>query len=208
MRKLLKLLKIVGLCILAIIVVLSAVGLRTHLSNNNLWFYATGTKDKAFLNATWKMSLKEVERANKSVLSVYDDPFVGLGEPDIMDRKRFTEYVQKELFLWGYPAEVHYTFFDNMLYEYYIGLTAYDLDKPFKEILQTLQSQFGEGKVDEKRGDLLTWRDWETSNQKLACWMNKTEGKTNEYYTGVRSTFQPIQRLIEATAKGEKKKYF
>jgi hypothetical protein len=208
MRKLLKLLKIIGLAMLALMAVLSAMGLHTHLKNNNLWFYATGTKDKAFLDSTWKMSYKEVERANNTILGMYEDPFVALGEPAITNPKRFTEYIQYNLFLWGFPAEVHYTFFDNMLYEYYITLAVYDVEMPYKEILQTLQSQFGEGKVDDERKDLVSWRDWEAKNQKVACWMGKVDGKANEYYVSVRSTYQPVLKLIEDTAKGEKKKYF
>ena len=190
------------------LIVLGGFLLSRYLSANNLLFYATGSSDKAFVNATWKMSPPEIERANNAKLFPYDDPFVGLGDPAVMDRKRFTESRQKDLFLWGYPAELTYAFFDNMLYEYYINLTAYDLDKPFKDILATLRAQFGEGKEpSDKRKDLIHSLEWNTDKQNVYCWMGKND-KDNSYYVGVRATYKPVKQQIDDIAKSEKKKYF
>src|SRR5438552_12302723 len=102
-------------------------------------FLLLGLKDKAFLNATWKMSPQEIERANETTLVPgANDIFSFLFAPEVTNRKRFMEMDQKDASLWGHDAEINYLFFDNQLYEYNISLTAYDANNPYNEILATL----------------------------------------------------------------------
>jgi hypothetical protein len=194
--------------------------LNLYLKRENRLLYATGTRDKAFFNATWKMSRREVERANKTTLESYTDVFTLLDAPEVMNRDRFTEYLQKGLSLWGFDAEVHYSFFDNMLYEYYIAIKTYSPDKPYQEVVQSLQQQFGAGQpIPQNRGKfggepvtedvvLLSKLDCETPRQKLSCWMGRNGAKEGGYYVGFRATYKPFYAQIQDVAKSEKKSYF
>jgi hypothetical protein len=201
-----KRLRLFGIAAVIAFALIGGVILNAYLSNNNLLIYSTGTSDKAFLKATWKMSPREIERANNATLSNSDmlDPFT----PEVINQGRFKALVQKDVFLWGHLTQVEYAFFDNMLYEYYISLDAYDLEKPHREILKTLHAQFGEGKEDEiKRADIIHSHDWETERQTISYWMGKSEGKKN-YYVGIRARYKPFYKQIEEIAKIEKKGYF
>jgi hypothetical protein len=139
-----------------------------------------------------------------------DDPlWEVIGSPSVLDKKRYKELTQKDVALWGYPAKVTYEFFDNKLSGYYIGVTVYDPDKTFQEILGTLKQQFGEGKVDPKPSDnLIRSIDWNTAKQKLSLWITKKDEKDNSYYVGMRSSHKQFAREIEDIIAAEKKKYF
>ena len=198
--------KRVGIGVASILIALCIVALNSYLSNRHLFLYATGTSDKAFLNATWKMSPQEIERANKAVLSLSDLPI--LFTPEVIDQNRFKTLIQKDLFLWGHTSQVHYEFFDNMLYEYRVSLTAFDLEKPHKEILEMLRAQFGQEKEAEKRRvDIIYSFEWATEKQEISYWMGHNEdGKS--YYVFVKARYKPFYAYIEAIAKNEKKSYF
>jgi len=190
----------------SLLIALCIVAVNSYLSNKHLFLYATGTKDKAFLNATWKMSPQEIERANKTVLSTSDLPI--LITPEVVDQSRFKTMIQKDLLLWGHASQVHYEFFDNMPYEYRATLTAYDLEKPHKEILETLRTQFGKEKeVQKKRTDIVYSFEWATAKQDISYWMGHNEdGKS--YYVFVKARYKPFYEHIEAIARSEKKSYF
>jgi hypothetical protein len=57
------LLRILFVTCLIFITTIGGVLFVSYLKANNLLFFSTGTKEKAFLNTTWRMSPKEVERA-------------------------------------------------------------------------------------------------------------------------------------------------
>lgn len=73
-----------------------------YLKMNNLLFFATGTKEKAFLNTTWRMSPKEVARATGLPLLEMTDnerevrqDYRHLYGPHLMNKNRFQERKQK-----------------------------------------------------------------------------------------------------------------
>jgi hypothetical protein len=201
-----KRLRMFGIATVIALALYGGVIVNAYLSENNLFVYATGTSDKAFLKATWKMSPREIERANNASLSNSDMLLVFI--PDVTNLGRFKALVQKDVFLWGHLAQVEYAFFDNMLYEYYISLTAYDSEKSHKEILETLRAQFGEDKeVEKKRADIIHSFDWEAEKQTISYWMGKNEGKKS-YYVGIRAKYKPFYKQIEEVARIEKKGYF
>jgi len=206
MRKFIRiLLLVVGL----VLIMISGLALNRYLAANNRLFYATGTKDKAFLNATWRMSRNEVERANNASLTPNDKLWVLMDAPSVMDLKRYMQLVRKDVMLWGHSAEIAYSFFDNKLYEYYISLTVYDLDKSPDEIRSTLEQQFGKGQPDSVGGpNLLLNLKWETPKQHLTMWMGSNEGNNSGYYVGVRATYKPGSEEIDRAVKAEKKSYF
>ena len=128
--------------------------------------------------------------------------------PEVTDQKRFTAFVQKDVFLWGHLTQVEYTFFDNMLYEYYVSLTAYEREKPNKEILETLRNQFGAGReVERKRADIIYSFGWDTEKQTVSYWMLRNEGGKT-YHVGISAVYKPFYRQIEEIARNEKKEYF
>jgi hypothetical protein len=203
MRKKLSLLRITSLIAISAV---CGVFLNIFLSENNFFIYATGTKDKAFLNTTWKMSPREIERANKTSLSSSESLL--LFTPEVTNKSRFKALVQKNAYLWGRLVQVEYSFFDDMLYEYYISLTAYDLEKPHNEILATLTEEFGVGKeIEEKRADLIHSHEWDTEKQLISYWMGKNEGE-KFFYIGIRAVNKPFYKNIEEIAKNERKVYF
>jgi hypothetical protein len=202
-------LKLLGIAIAVSLIAVSIVAVNNYLSNKHFFVYATGTNDKAFLNTTWKMSPQEIERANKTTLSDapqwHLDPFT---TPEVTNKNRFKILTQKDVFLFGHTSEVEFTFFDNMLYEYEISLTAYDLEKPHKEILETLRKQFGEGKEErEKRSDIIYSSGWDTEKQTVSYWMGNNEGEKT-FFVHVRAQYKPFFRQIEDVSKNEKKTYF
>lgn len=207
-RTIQKKLKISLIILLVILIGVCGLLLNNYLSNNNLFLYATGTNDKAFLNSRWKMSPKEIERANSTVLSETTDSFSLLFVPKISDKKRFKEFTQEGLSLWGEEVKVQYSFFDNILYEYYISLNTHNLEETHKEILETLRTKFGTSKeIKEKREDVIYLFEWESDKQKISYWIVKNKEKNN-YHVGIRTVYQPFYRQIEELAKKEKQEYF
>lgn len=196
-----------GIALLVLLGILCLVALNSYLSNRHLFTYATGTKDKAFLNATWKMSPQEIERANSTVLS---SP-LGFPSPitaDVMDQKRFQVLLQKEFWLWGHESQVEYQFFDSMLYEYCVLLTVFDIEKSHREIFEMLRSKFGKERDARAKGsDLLYDFEWETEKQAVSYWMGHNKGKES-YYVGIRARYKPFYADIEKIGKDEKKSYF
>jgi len=128
--------------------------LNLHLKNEYLLIYATGTNEKAFLNSTWKMSPKEIERANKTNLlhNLKSDHYILslisiLDFPKILNGDRYSAWIQKNVLLWGETnVVVIYYFFDNMLLKYDIKLEDYYFEQIPSDIILTLRSTFGNEK--------------------------------------------------------------
>src|SRR5947209_5945200 len=98
-----RLLKIAGLFLVLLLLVLGGFALNRYLSETNRFPYSTGSGEKSFLNATWKMSPHEIERANKTALASPADELWEVFGPSVMDKKRYKELVQQAA-LWGYSA--------------------------------------------------------------------------------------------------------
>lgn len=209
MRIFVRLLRIFGLLLVLILVITGVISLNRYLAAENRLFYATGTNDKAFLNATWKMSPHEVERANHALLVPNEDVWIIVDAPSVMDRSRYKELLQNDVMLWGHSAKISYSFFDNRLVEYYVSLTLYETENGLAEIRNTLEQQFGKGKIDpSKTANLIINLAWDTPKQKLALWSGKNEGENSGYYLGIRATHKPSTKEIEEVIRAEKKTYF
>jgi hypothetical protein len=200
---------LIATAILVLIALPGALILNRYLAANNYLFYATGTNDKAFLNATWKMSQHEVERANHTSLVPNEDIWVQVDAPSVLDLKRYKELLQKDVMLWGHSSTITYSFFDNELYEYYISMTIYDADKAEAEVRTTLEQQFGKGETDPNKSvGLLVSLIWDTPKQKLAMWAGKNNGENAGCYLGIKATYKASEKAIEDGIKAEKKAYF
>lgn len=220
-------LKIFVISFLIILVAVFSWFANKYLSENKFLMYATGTNDKAFLNATWKMSPQEIERANKTFLSKEkNNVFAYLFLPNVTNKDRFKLLSPLDVSLWGHEAKVVYTFFDNMLCSYYIIFTTDNKENTNKEILKTLHGQFGvEKKSIEKEKDVdlkkdhfsdknITWMptiltiykfDWDTEKQSISYWMDEWEIGNTVYIT---ANYKPLYKQIEKIAENEKKSYF
>ena len=183
---------------------------------NNLLFFATGTKEKAFLNTTWRMSPKEVERATGlTLLEMTDDErkmnqlFHDLYGPHIMNKNRFQELKQKNLFLWGMDAEVEYSFFDNQLYRCFILMKSGSALKDLhKTILTALEVRFGvsqDGK-EKNRPDIIYSYKWGTNHEEATYWITQ-EGEIS-YFGRITISYLPLMSEIEQVVKDEQHKYF
>jgi hypothetical protein len=168
--------------------------------------YATGTNDKAFLHATWKMSPQEIQRANKASLSQSEMWF--LFAPQVTDRNRLKSFIQENLSMWGNTSKVEYIFFDEMLYEYCITFTIDQSHKEIthKEILETPRGQFREEKQLDNSPEIYSYR-WDTDKQTIQYLMLKNkEGQS--FFVQITATYKPFYSQIEEVIKKEKKTYF
>ena len=206
-----KFLRILAIAVLLGLILIGGIRLNRYLADNNRFIYATGTKDKAFLNSTWKMSPHEVERANHATLTFAPPApwdIVG-GWPSVIDKTRYKELVQSNVVLWGYDVKVSYYFFDNWLHAYSVSFSVYDSDTSFEEVRKTLDSQFGKGRDAVPQGaSLLHDIYWETSVQKINAWIGTKDDKDNSYMVGVRGVHRQSEKLIDDIIASEKKSYF
>jgi len=183
---------------------------------NNLLFFATGTKEKAFLNTTWRMSPKEVERASGSSLLEMTDDERELDHivrkvygPHIMNENRFQKLKQKNFSLWGMDAEAEYSFFDNQLYQCLIllksGRALMDLHKT---ILTALEVRFGVAQDDKNkdRPDVIYSYKWGSNHESASYWI--IQENENSYSARIAVEYLPLMSEIEQVVKDEQHKYF
>lgn len=195
---------------------------------------SVATKEKAFLNSTWKMSPKEIERANKTYLKPINKGIYVFH--DIIDKDRFTVLEGKNISLWRRNAKIQYKFFDNKLYAYYIGIENYYLSKLPDEIVDSLRGRFGTEKeamlcntpcvliqLNRKEEDILmdiTGKDliipeydiidisykWNTESQSINLYYSNSEEQ--RYNVAINVEYLPFINQIKKISKKEKEKYF
>ena len=210
------LLRILFVTCLIIITTIGGVLLVSYLKANHLLFFSTGTKEKAFLNTTWRMSPKEVERATGWPLFelLERDKYLSqlmheLFSPPVMDKNRYQDLKQSNISLWGHDAEVEYSFFDHKLYEYFISMKSGSAlkDSGHKAILTALEARFGVAQPDRKeQRDIIYAYKWESSRERVTYWM--TQESDNAYVARIRVTHLPSMSEIEQIVKDEQRNYF
>jgi hypothetical protein len=195
-----KTLKVLGIATLIVITGVCGVVVNSYLSESNLFIYATGTTEKAFLNATWKMSPKEIERANHTCLSsnLIIDPFIW-DIPHLSDTKRFKFLIQEDIRMWGYRADIQYAFHANIpnLYsgEYH------------SEILQTLNRQFGNAK-DVQIDDSFERFEWETEKQRIKFVFQMVTKDPKKHRASITAVYKPLYDQMTEIARNDTKAYF
>ena len=176
-----------------------------YIQQNKYFWFATGTRNKAILNTTWKMSPQEISRVNKTYL-VKSDRLI-LFAPDVVDQKRIKKLVQKDVFLWGHRTEIVYVFFDEMLYEYYIGITLYDKDIYIDDIMKALKTKYGKPQDRNKHSDNCLYSfDFKSRNQLISTWLIENDNKT--FHAGIRANYLPFKNEVEHIIQEEKSNYF
>lgn len=151
MKKMIKYLKFLGIVILVLIGISGILFLNHFLKEERLFIYAKGTKEKAFLNATWKMSVREVERANNCNLTHEFNLFVI--DPDlnkILDLNRFESKEGCEVNIWGNDREISYDFFDDQLFRVRIYDNILNKREVDSLIVTSLEQKYGKIKRDKE----------------------------------------------------------
>jgi len=83
-------------------------------------------------------------------------------------------------------AEVRYNFFDDKLYQYYISIAIYTLDRIKNEILDALNEKYGkQAEIKEKSQYSISEYRWNSKNQKVGYWISKNDEK-NKFHIGIR----------------------
>ncbi len=225
-----KILKISLLLIVAISLLISIIAINGYLKDEKLLFYATGTQYKAFLNSTWEMSEKEIERANDTYLrseparfdfSGFDtidgkinppgtyveyNPFIlDLHLPKVLNMSRYKKRIQNDITIFGYNSRVRYYFFDDKLFEYTLIIHGLDADKFHKQIYSSISEKFGEGRVQENENFQIQSVSWENSDLKVDYWLNDI---LNSFTGKVRFSYKPTINKIKQIKLNEEKNLF
>lgn len=208
MKKIRKFLKISGIVLLLIIGLVGIYSLNSYLKKERLLIYSKGTNEKAFLNATWKMSIKEVERANGCGLT--KGISFAVIEPElnkILDLKRFVSKKSCEINIWGADREVSYDFFDDQLFRVRIYDDILNQGEIDSLIVQSLEPKYGEiirSENNKYAGKFMTdeveidYNQWEYDNE---------EGKKVKRFR-IEITYKPLINEIKSISEKEQNNIF
>jgi hypothetical protein len=119
---------------------------NTHLKTERLFIYAKGSDQKAILNSTWQMSVKEVERVNNCELTedAVPSPDEVLGDLKyIIDYRRLLSKKGCDINIWGNDREVIYDFFDDQLFRIRIFDNVFNRREEDSIIVSNLKEKFG-----------------------------------------------------------------
>ena len=182
--------------------------IHRYLIENKLYFYATGTNEKAFLNSTWKMSQKEVEKANGAELFAPKNQFTCLPPGDFTNPLRFKALSSEQVSLWGLNAEVTYCFFDDILYSYEISISEIKDDKLQEKITETLKNRFCEGEAISPKSAAMRLRHlWNLSNQMIEYAIIESDDK-RFHNIFIKAQHKPLNEFIQQAARKERESYF
>ena len=208
MKKIRKLIKMLGIILLIIVCSIGIYSLNSYLKNERLLIYTKGTNKKAFLNATWKMSVKEVERANGYKLT--KGISFAVIESDlnkILDLKRFVSKESCDINIWGDDREVKYDFFDDQLFRVRIydeilnqgntdSLIVISLEPKYGKIIRNEKYEYaGKFMTDEVEIDYEQWE-----------YDNKEDKKIKRFK--IEITYKPMVNEIKSISEKEQNNIF
>lgn len=173
---------------------------------------SAATKDKAFLNSTWKMSPNEIWKVTglRLVEVNLDNNKYTLYNvlPDIVDTGRLKIMkFSKPIKLHGIYTHVAFYFFDEKLFAYNI-INANDIhDKSvYDSFYNNLKTKFGDPlKTDIEKFTLNI--NWKSDKQNVRYIFSKT-GDTNLSFLDITFEYLPFIVEINKISKGEKEEYF
>lgn len=199
--------------------------INKYLRDNYFLIYSTGTSNKAFMNSTWQMSPKEIERANKTKLTniwqggtnytgdkkdLYFDISARREKiffPEVVynltDKRRLKTFSSSHTpYLWNIRTSVQYHFFDNKLLSYSLHFKEIRQQEE-KLILEHLRNQFGDYKYFKsiEYGERVKNYEWKNNIQTIKL-------ETKNKYSNIKFTYNPIIDEIREIAEEEKKALF
>ena len=203
-----KLLKISGLIILLIISIVGLFCLNSYLKEERLFIYAKGINKKAFLNANWKMSIKEVERANGCQLS--DGYDFSEFEPDLkflLNRNRIQWKRSCKINIWGENREVYYDFFDDQLFRIRILDDVFDKREIDSMIVLSMEQKYGKksGNIENKFAGKFSTNEVEIVYEQFG-YDNKENKKVQRFR--IEISYKPLLDEIKSISKKEQNNIF
>jgi len=212
--------KIITLSILIFTIILLSGGayfLNRYLKQEYLFFYAIGTNEKAFLNSTWKMSPKEVERANNVNLILFDrkqsksNPFIAIFAHTLSGMlihdnrvKEFTSVDKIKLF--GEDIELILYFFDNKLFRYNVFF-SYIYQETIDDVYNNLTRKFGKELTKQiNKHTNTTILKWENYNKNIYYLDSINTEEIGELY--LIFEYRPFVIETIETIEKEKRDYF
>lgn len=182
-----------------------------YLSANNLLFYSTGTSEKAFLDSTWGMAPREIERANNTVLKPPRFDFTGMPYetdpyPRVINMKRYKSLVQNGLDFWSHSANVKYGFFDDKLFTYVAEIIVYrdQVNQLNETIISKISEKYGQFQKQENKTYYIQGA-WNKIPVKVYYWIYESE---NKYSVHIRFDYKPIIEDMGNISKSEQDKLF
>lgn len=193
--------------------------INNDLKINNRFFYANGTKVKAFLNATWKMSPKEIERANNTYLydcSDYSHDYFFEStdnKPNILNPIRYEAYFEKELSLYNHETTIKYLFFDKKLFEYHVLIKNILTDSIPYFIRSNLADKYGNNSNEfsmDKLSNILYVKEitWENEQLIIQYYESIPHFTNKTYEVGIIYSYKPMLLEIEQISSKEYQSIF
>ena len=201
-------LKILALIVIIMVSIFGLHSLNSYLKRESLLIYAKGTDQKAFLNATWEMTIREVERANGCPLSDgYDFSAFESDLDNLLDPTRIQWKKSCLVKIFGANREVYYDFFDNQLFRIKILGDVYNQKGIDSLIINSLESKYGKVVRDtenEFAGKFLT------DNVEIYYDQFEYNDKNNErvQHFKIEITYKPLMSKIKSTSKQEQNNIF
>jgi hypothetical protein len=206
-----RLIKGISLIIFLICLITGLYFLNLQLKAERLFIYAKGSDQKAVLNSTWQMSIREVERANDCKLTedaVPSPDEVLCGLKYIIDHKRFVSKKGCDLNIWGNDREVIYDFFDDQLFNIRILDNVFNKQEEDSIIVSNLKEKFGNfnKSKDDNFGGTFSTTYVNVAYQQF----NYTSADANKTVDRliITLTYKPLYEQIKATSENEQKNIF
>lgn len=193
-------------------IIMLGLGLN-YLKKERLLFFATGTHIKAFLNSTWEMSQKEIERKNNDTLRPLSKDLDDILEevavsqtPNLLNENRIKVQIGTDKIVYGYKTHVYYAFFDDKLFRLKITGQCYDFENIDSLFISKFKKIYGPVIKDSLNkssrflysfnGDSITGSYWHYNN------------KENECHFSIELTYTPILQRISNISKQEENSLF
>jgi len=189
---------------------------------------SAATKDKAFLNSTWKMSPNEIQKATGLKLIEVNNKFLLDNDlPDIFDTSRFKRMKHSDpIELYGIDTHVTFYFFDNKLFQYNIYADDFHETSIYDIFYNNVQAKFGDAlKTEAKKFTInINWKsnnqnvryifprtgqtDFEIANNMIVDTKNPLSSNMIEGFLDITFEYLPFIVEINKISKGEKEEYF
>jgi hypothetical protein len=167
-----------------------------YLSQNKLWFYETGTNQRAFLSLTWLMSEKEVERATSSRLSPPEKlRYLDFKDPAWNHLKIVCDSSER---LRGLEGPVDYLFFDDKLFGVIFHVRQLGFRILDSLVLEALTAEYGPS-TKQIADSNAAFHSWSTSTERIiyAAMDHSDEGR--RWATGtIEIVYSPLKAQMDS----------
>jgi len=186
----------------ALAIVLAA---NYFLFEHRLLYFGTGSSEPALLNSTWLMSVKEIERANKTELQPVNLDY--LKDPQDPFWRTVTVRTDRRTRIYRQYATTHYFFLDGRLFAYILQLKDYRLRQLDSLVLSDPHNHFVPSSETKQTFDTTSsFYAWSTGNEKFTYGARQyriAQGALQVVYTKHTDTWQVTRTKLHYTVYGE-----